>query len=56
MKIHHLKPEKNNQDFSILFIHGAMHGAWCWQKFFMPFFQNKNINTYAIDLSNHCDN
>lgn len=56
MKIYTLKAEKRIHKNPILFVHGAMHGAWCWQKFFMPYFQENGFDVYAIDLTNHCDN
>lgn len=38
----------------ILFIHGAWHGPWCWEAFFVPFFSRK-FNTYNIELIGHSD-
>lgn len=37
----------------ILFVHGAWHGAWCWQEHFMPYFTEKGYRTYAFDLTHH---
>jgi len=37
----------------ILFIHGAWHGAWCWDYFFLPYFQAKGYNCYALSLRGH---
>lgn len=37
----------------LLFVHGAWHGAWCWQKHFMPFFAAMGYDTHAIDLRGH---
>jgi len=37
----------------IVFVHGAWHGAWCWNEFFMPYFASLGYPTYAIDLRGH---
>ena len=38
---------------TVLFLHGAWHGAWCWEKFFMPYFAKQGYDTYAINLRQH---
>ncbi len=35
-----------------LLIHGASHGAWCWDKI-VPLLQNKGHDVTAIDLPSH---
>ncbi len=37
----------------ILFIHGAWHGAWCWEKYFMPYFAEKGYASFALSLRGH---
>ncbi|HAS38861.1 MAG TPA: alpha/beta hydrolase [Microscillaceae bacterium] len=37
----------------ILFLHGAWHGAWCWQTHFMPYFAEQGYETYAMSLRGH---
>ncbi len=37
----------------ILFVHGAWHGAWCWEKYFMPFFAEQGYDNYALTLRSH---
>jgi len=37
----------------LLFIHGAWHGAWCWEVFFMPYFASKGYACYALSLRGH---
>ncbi len=37
----------------VLFVHGMWHGAWCWQPYFLPFFEKRGIKAYALSLSNH---
>jgi hypothetical protein len=31
-------PETDPHPTPVLFVHGAWHGAWCWEKFFLPYF------------------
>lgn len=40
-------------DEPILFVHGAWHGAWCWEKYFMPYFSSIGYDTYAISFRKH---
>jgi len=37
----------------ILFVHGSWHGAWCWEKYFLPYFAGKGYNSYALSLRGH---
>ena len=37
----------------VLFVHGAWHGAWCWQTHFMDYFAQAGIATMALDLRGH---
>lgn len=37
----------------ILFVHGAWHGAWCWEKYFFKIFQDSGFKCYAFDLPKH---
>lgn len=34
----------------IVFVHGSMHAAWCYTKFFQPWFSERGYLTYAISL------
>ncbi len=36
----------------ILFVHGAWHGAWCWEKF-QPYFALHGYASYAVSLRGH---
>jgi pimeloyl-ACP methyl ester carboxylesterase len=38
---------------SIVFIHGAWHGAWCWQDNFLPYFAAQGYDCYAPSLRGH---
>ncbi len=36
----------------ILFVHGAWHAAWCWEKF-QPYFARHGYASYAVSLRGH---
>lgn len=36
----------------ILLIHGAWHGAWCWENF-LPYFAERGYAAYALSLRGH---
>jgi pimeloyl-ACP methyl ester carboxylesterase len=35
---------------TLIFIHGSFHGAWCWEKYFLPFFAQHGYDCYALSL------
>ena len=37
----------------LLFVHGAWHGAWCWDRGFLDFFSDRGWNSYALSFRNH---
>jgi pimeloyl-ACP methyl ester carboxylesterase len=37
----------------LLFVHGAWHGAWCWDEHFLDFFADRGYACYAPSLSGH---
>ena len=37
----------------LLFVHGAWHGAWCWDEHFLDFFADQGYACYAPSLSGH---
>ncbi len=41
----HLRP--------VLFVHGAWHGAWCWDKYFLKYFEEHGFAAYALSLRGH---
>lgn len=47
------QPKGNSRSVPILFIHGAWHGAWCWEKYFMPYFAENGYACYALSLRGH---
>jgi hypothetical protein len=34
----------------ILFVHGAWHGAWCWEDHFLGYFAARGFAGYALNL------
>lgn len=34
----------------LLFVHGAFAGAWCWDEHFLPWFQARGFDAWALDL------
>jgi alpha-beta hydrolase superfamily lysophospholipase len=47
------KPKGVSRAVPILFVHGAWHGAWCWEKNFMPYFAENGYTAYALSLRGH---
>lgn len=37
----------------LLFVHGAWHGAWCWDKHFLLYFSQNGYRSYALSLRGH---
>jgi pimeloyl-ACP methyl ester carboxylesterase len=46
-------PSKVEHRTPVLFVHGAWHGAWCWEKYFMPYFAEKGYPAYALSFRGH---
>lgn len=38
---------------TIVFVHGMSHGAWCWEEYFIPYFENLGYSCLAINLPGH---
>ena len=49
------KPKGVSRTVPILFVHGAWHGAWCWEKNFLPYFAENGYTSYALSLRGHGD-
>lgn len=47
------KPKDVSRSRPILFVHGAWHGAWCWEEYFLPYFAGKGYASYALSLRGH---
>lgn len=37
----------------LLFVHGAWHGAWCWEPYFLPYFAEQKYIVHALSLRGH---
>jgi pimeloyl-ACP methyl ester carboxylesterase len=37
----------------LLFVHGAWHGAWCWEDYVLPWFAARGHPAHAVDLRGH---
>jgi len=46
-------PKSNPRATPLLFIHGAWHGAWCWEENFLDYFAQRGYAAYAFDLRGH---
>lgn len=55
MKLEIIKylPESQPQKTTLLFVHGAFHGAWCWEENFLPYFSQRGYPSYAVSLRGH---
>jgi pimeloyl-ACP methyl ester carboxylesterase len=46
-------PAKPMRAPPLLFVHGAWHGAWCWDDHFLDYFANLGYSCYALNLRGH---
>ena len=37
----------------VIFVHGAWHGAWCWEAHFLGYFAERGFDCHALDLRGH---
>jgi pimeloyl-ACP methyl ester carboxylesterase len=47
------RPTANPRKTPLLFVHGAWHGAWCWDEYFLPYFAEHGFAAYALSLRAH---
>jgi pimeloyl-ACP methyl ester carboxylesterase len=47
------QPEQQTHSTPLLFVHGAWHGAWCWQDYFLPYFAAQGWECHALSLRAH---
>jgi alpha-beta hydrolase superfamily lysophospholipase len=40
---------------TIVFVHGMSHGAWCWEEYFIPYFEKMGYTCLAINLPGHAE-
>ena len=45
-------PTGKAKDTPLLFVHGILHGAWCWENF-LPYFAEKGYIASALSLQGH---
>jgi pimeloyl-ACP methyl ester carboxylesterase len=46
-------PPKRGHPTPLLFIHGMMHGAWCWDVYFLEYFTRHGFAVHAVNLRGH---
>lgn len=46
-------PPINPQPTPLLFVHGAWHGAWCWDVHFLDYFAQHGFAAHAVSLRGH---
>jgi pimeloyl-ACP methyl ester carboxylesterase len=46
-------PQRDSGKPPLLFVHGAWHGAWCWDEYFLDFFADKGYRAVALSLRGH---
>jgi pimeloyl-ACP methyl ester carboxylesterase len=46
-------PSRGSGKAPLLFVHGAWHGAWCWDEHFLDFFAAKGYRSVAVSLRGH---
>ena len=45
-------PQKKTHSTPVLLVHGAWHGAWCWENF-LPYFAEQGYEVHAVSLRGH---
>ena len=45
-------PHEKTHSTPLLFVHGAWHGAWCWENF-LPYFAEHGYEVHALSLRGH---
>ena len=48
-----IEPDQKRFETPLLFVHGAWHGAWCWEENFLPYFSGKGYAVHAMSLRGH---
>lgn len=46
-------PHTDCEKTPLLFVHGAWHGAWCWDEHFLDFFAERGYQSVAVSLRGH---
>lgn len=50
LSFYHAQPDELASDVKLVFVHGAFSGGWIWTPFFQPYFADRGIESYALDL------
>jgi pimeloyl-ACP methyl ester carboxylesterase len=53
LEIISIEPGQKRFETPLLFVHGAWHGAWCWEKHFLSYFAAKGYAVHALSLRGH---
>ncbi len=53
LEIRYEEPDNRQYETPLLFIHGAWHGAWCWDEHFLAYFAEQGFSAYALSLRGH---
>jgi pimeloyl-ACP methyl ester carboxylesterase len=46
-------PSGNPHPTPLLFVHGSLHGAWCWDVHFLDYFAHHGFAAHAVNLRGH---
>jgi pimeloyl-ACP methyl ester carboxylesterase len=46
-------PQMHAHNTPLFFVHGAWHGAWCWDEYFLPYFAAHGYAAHALSLRGH---
>ena len=46
-------PSDGARSTPLLFVHGALHGAWCWAVHFLDYFARHGFAAHAVNLRGH---
>jgi pimeloyl-ACP methyl ester carboxylesterase len=47
------QPASVSHSTPLLFVHGAWHGAWCWDEYFLPYFAEHGYAAHALSWRGH---
>jgi pimeloyl-ACP methyl ester carboxylesterase len=47
------EPVGEQKPVPLLFVHGAWHGAWCWNEHFLPYFAEHGYESHALSFRGH---
>ena len=56
LEVFEKRPSHESDMTPVLFVHGAWHGAWCWDEHFLDFFADKGYLSLAVSLREPRDN